>query len=86
MPLKKEEVSATYQAIASVTTKYTFAHPVELGDIKTVFDELVAALKPWPTVGVEINDEGKNVVVTALCEGRALYRREMIVSGYDARA
>src|SRR5690606_21648958 len=40
------EVSARYRAIASVTTRYDFAEPLERADLEHVLGELTRALPP----------------------------------------
>lgn len=74
------DVGSLYQRICSVTTKYTFTHPVEAVDVETVRGELEALL-PGLAVGVNPTERGDFVGVVVTLEGRCVYQRMMIVQG-----
>lgn len=67
-----------YETIASVTTKYKFTHPVELGDCAHVRAELLGVLPKG--YGVEVSHRIKLVQVFVWNEKKErVYAREMIV-------
>ncbi len=78
--MSPEAISELYGRICSVTTKYTFTHPVEDGDCETVRAEL-AALVPEGSVGVNPTQRGDFVGVNVSIGGSRVYSRLMIVKG-----
>jgi len=74
------EISALYAKICSITTKYTFTHPVENADVETVRDELVTLL-PGCQIGVNPTERRDFVGVVVAVEGRCVYQRMLRVEG-----